>query len=307
MKVILLSNGHRESRTFELGRWTRVLVIAAVLALPTTLGLVVGASLNGGDGAPALASGLKFEMAGLSKYRDKLAAAEKHAEKKVQVLTLKLAQLQARIVRLDAVGERVAELVGLDKGEFNFGRLPPVGGPEQPGQAVEQAEIRAMFRDLENQLDDREQQLNILKDMMGDREVKRESTVAGQPVNGGWMSSRFGRRTDPFNGRTVWHKGVDFAGKEGSDIIAVAAGLVTRSETYKGFGRMVEVDHGDGLVTRYAHNRENLVSAGDMVKKGQVIALMGNTGRSTGPHVHFAVYKDGKAVNPAKYIRRTTL
>lgn len=323
MKIILLSSSRRKSLSLELGQWAKSLVLALVLVLPATLGLALGLSLNGeqsfaynsqGDISlintsenASLVSDEQLDMADISNYREQLIRAETRAQQKVQSLTLKLAQLQARMLRLDAVGERVTGLVGLDKGEFNFSEIPAIGGPEQPGQVVEQAEISAMFRELENQLDNREQQLNMLKNMIGDRNVKRESTVAGLPVAKGWLSSGYGMRTDPFNGRKTRHKGVDFAGKEGSDVIAVAAGVITQSEAHRGFGRMVEIDHGDGFMTRYAHNRENLVKIGDVVKKGQVIALMGKTGRSTGPHVHFEVYKDGSPVNPASYIHRTTL
>ncbi|MEH6542351.1 MAG: M23 family metallopeptidase [Porticoccaceae bacterium] len=328
MKVILLSSSRHKSLSFEFGRWTRSLALAAIMVLPTVAGVAIGLSVNDSMISDTMitdySSGKTLTAAtvnptlkqqaeqtinavDLGDYRGQLAVAEARAEQKVQALSLKLAQLQARMLRLDAVGERVSGLAGLDKGEFNFGDIPAIGGPEQPGQVVEQAEISAMFRDLENQLDNREQQLNMLKDMMGDRNVKRESTVAGLPMAKGWLSSGYGMRTDPFNGRKTWHKGIDFAGKGGSDVIAVAAGLVTQAQGHKGYGHMVEIDHGDGLVTRYAHNRKNLVNTGDMVKKGQVIALMGKTGRSTGPHVHFEVYKDGSPVNPASYIHRTTL
>lgn len=310
MKVIFLGSGRRKSRTFEFGRSVMYLGLIVSLILPATLGLAVGLSLGGEQGLIARAErGVESDLdaGSISYYREQLAEVEGRAHYKIQALTVKLAQLQARMLRLDAVGERVTGLAGLDKGEFNFGQAPAVGGPEQAGQVVEQSEISAMFDELESQLDDREHQLHVLKDMMGDRNVKRESTVAGLPVAKGWLSSGYGMRTDPFNGRKAHHKGVDFAGKEGSDVIAVAAGLVTQSQAKKGFGRLVEIDHGDGLVTRYAHNRENLVKAGDLVKKGQVIALMGKTGRSTGPHVHFEVYKNGSVVNPARYIHRTVL
>ncbi len=158
---------------------------------------------------------------------------------------------------------------------------------------------------LANQIEDREQQLATLDALMAKRKIQREIFIAGRPIKKGWMSSRYGRRTDPFNGRIAWHAGVDFAGKMGSDIVSVAAGVVTWSSKRSGYGQMVEVNHGGGFSTRYAHNSENLVKVGDIVQKGQVIALMGSSGRSTGPHVHFEVYKHGRAVDPASYIHRT--
>jgi murein DD-endopeptidase MepM/ murein hydrolase activator NlpD len=140
---------------------------------------------------------------------------------------------------------------------------------------------------------------------MVDRKLKQQSSVTGRPVQKGWMSSRYGYRTDPFHGRRSWHNGVDFAGKEGANVIAVASGVVTWTGKKQGYGQMVELDHGEGFITRYAHNKKNLVNAGDAVKKGEVIGLMGSSGRSTGPHVHFEVYKNGRSVDPASYIRRT--
>jgi len=121
----------------------------------------------------------------------------------------------------------------------------------------------------------------------------------------GWLSSNYGNRLDPFTGKRAWHNGVDFAGREGSDIVAVASGVVSWSGERYGYGKMVEVAHGEGVTTRYAHNLENTVKVGDMVRRGEVIALMGNSGRSTGPHVHFEVFKNGRPVDPASYLRRT--
>ncbi len=172
-------------------------------------------------------------------------------------------------------------------------------------QGYQNNELEALFQQLESQLDNSESQLGILESLMMDRKVQQQSEVTGRPTSKGWMSSKFGRRTDPFTGHRAWHNGVDFAGKLGSEIVTVAAGVVTWSGERNGYGRMVELDHGEGQATRYAHNSKNLVKVGDIVKKGEVIALMGSSGRSTGPHVHFEVYKNGRAVDPASYIRRT--
>jgi len=135
--------------------------------------------------------------------------------------------------------------------------------------------------------------------------LSEDSTISGRPVEKGWISSGYGMRTDPFNGRKRWHNGVDFAGKAGANVVAVASGVVTWSSKYNNYGNMVEIDHGEGVVTRYAHNQENKVKVGDLVQRGQVIAALGSTGRSTGPHLHFEVYKNGRAVDPSVYIRKT--
>lgn len=159
---------------------------------------------------------------------------------------------------------------------------------------------------MAERIDNREQQLEILETLLANRKIEDAIFLTGRPINKGWMSSRFGRRVDPFSGRISTHEGIDFAGKLGSEIIAVGSGVVTWSSDRYGYGQMVEINHGSGFITRYAHNLENKVDVGDVVKKGQVIALMGTSGRSTGPHVHFEVYKHGRPVDPATYIHRAS-
>ena len=151
---------------------------------------------------------------------------------------------------------------------------------------------------------DREQQLEILESLLADRKLEEQSWLSGHPVEKGWISSHYGQRKDPFTGQRALHKGIDFAGKEGSDILAVAGGVVTYAGSRSGYGQLVEITHGDGFVTRYGHNKEIVVEPGDVVRKGESIALMGSSGRSTGAHVHFEVYKHGRLVDPATYIRR---
>jgi murein DD-endopeptidase MepM/ murein hydrolase activator NlpD len=162
-----------------------------------------------------------------------------------------------------------------------------------------------MFAKLDDSISSRESQLQILQSMLSDKKLKRESMVAGRPIKKGWMSSEYGMRIDPFHGKQQWHAGVDFAGRDGDDVIAVASGVVTWSGDRNGYGKMVEINHSDGYITRYAHNQENIAHLGAIVQKGDVIAQMGSSGRSTGPHVHFEVFKNGRTVDPASYIHRT--
>ena len=138
--------------------------------------------------------------------------------------------------------------------------------------------------------------------MLMTRNLQAEVIPAGRPITRGWLSSYYGMRTDPFSGRRAHHSGIDFAGKMGSDVVTVAAGVVTYSGRRSGYGNLVEINHGKGYVTRYGHNSELLVEVGETVKKGQIIAKMGSSGRSTGPHVHFEVLVNGRAVDPKKYI-----
>lgn len=305
MNIIFISNRKGTTRSLTLNRWAKVLLSMCLLGLPVSGGILIG-SLLAANQHPVDLELLESMRRELDQQQAELSAGRVEARQKVEALTLKLAEFQARMVRLDALGERLSEVAGLEDGEFDFSQPPALGGPELAStQDYQHSELEALFQQLEAQLDSRESQLGVLESLMIERNVQRQSAVTGRPIKKGWMSSRFGHRTDPFNGRRAWHNGVDFAGKKGSDIVAVAAGVVTWSGDRNGYGQMVELDHGEGYATRYAHNSKNLVEVGDIVKKGDVIAQMGSSGRSTGPHVHFEVYKNGRAVDPASYIRRT--
>ena len=243
----------------------------------------------------------------LDRIENQAAQVEKtrvYTEEQINALRIRLAQLQARLTRLDALGERLVDVASLDKGEFDFSVPPAVGGPESEFVDYQAPDFVNILDELANQIDNREQQLRVLNSLLGDRKIQNETFVAGRPIKRGWMSSRYGYRNDPFSGNLAWHEGVDFAGKNGSDIVSVASGVVTWAGTRSGYGKLVEINHGNGFVTRYAHCDEILVELGDVVTKGDIISLMGSTGRSTGPHVHFEVLFNGKAVDPAKYINR---
>lgn len=246
------------------------------------------------------------EIDASTRARD-LAQLSADARRKLEAMTRKLAELQARVTRLDALGAHLTALAGLEEGEFDFSARPAMGGPMAPlpDTAVMPTELNDQIELLSVTLDDRDAQLDILAGLLFDAEAQAEVIPSGRPVASGWLSSHYGYRNDPFTGKKAWHQGIDFAGKEGGEVIAVASGVVSWSGERYGYGTMVEVAHGDGLVTRYAHNQENLVAVGDLVRKGDTLALMGNSGRSTGPHVHFEVFKHGRPVDPSSYIRRT--
>jgi murein DD-endopeptidase MepM/ murein hydrolase activator NlpD len=227
------------------------------------------------------------------------------SEENMNALALQLGKLQAHVLRLDALGQRLTKMAKLDKGEFDFDHAPALGGPESgyEQQTMPVENFMQTLDDLSQQLADREQQLTVLETMLMNRNLLAEVYPTGRPVKGGWLSSHYGMRTDPFTGRREFHKGIDFAGKAGSEVVAVAAGVVTWAGERYGYGNLVEVTHGNGYATRYGHNRKILVKVGDKVVKNQILAKMGSSGRSTGPHVHFEVYHNGKPVNPSKYIR----
>ena len=230
----------------------------------------------------------------------------------LSLMTAKLAQMRASVVRLDALGEQLTELSDIEGGEFDFSSMPGLGGPENSDQQVyraatdRQVDLNLLMSNIDSSLTQREIQLKLLRSSLADKNLINDRRIAGRPIAHGWQSSAYGMRTDPFTGHQRWHAGVDFAGRLGSDVIAVAAGVITWSGEKSGYGKMVEVNHSDGYVTRYAHNQKNIAKLGTVVQKGDVIAMMGTSGRSTGPHVHFEVFKNGRVVDPASYIRRTS-
>lgn len=236
--------------------------------------------------------------------KSQLVAAKTRSEEQIQALSSRLATLQAHLYRLDALGNRVANDMGLSD-EFSFEQSPALGGVTSPfATAVDQDDVALTLAQLENSISSKEQQLAALESLVFDKDINIEQKISGRPVKKGWLSSPFGRRADPFTGKRDWHPGVDFAALSGSDVVATAAGVVTDTGRKSGYGQFVEVSHGDGYVTRYAHNKELLVAKGDMVKKGQAIAKVGNTGRSTGPHVHYEIIKNGTRINPYHYLKK---
>jgi hypothetical protein len=224
-------------------------------------------------------------------------------QEKVNALAMRVGQMNANVIRLDALGKRLTRMANLDDGEFDFGNPPPLGGADSgDGQPAQIPNLTAMVDDLQTQLSSREQQLGVLENLILTRELNRQVYPEGRPVQDGWISSYFGRRADPFTGYSALHKGLDFAAPEGTAVSSVAAGLVTFAGERAGYGEMVEINHGNGLATRYCHNEKLLVKQGEMVRKGQGVALMGSTGHSTGPHLHFEVLKNGAQVDPLRFI-----
>jgi murein DD-endopeptidase MepM/ murein hydrolase activator NlpD len=200
-------------------------------------------------------------------------------------------------------------MAGLNESEFDFRNPPPQGGPDA-GLAARPATIDVLAEELAevlSELDDRKQKLTLLEELIMERHLGEKSTPTGWPVRSGYISSTFGFRKDPFRGRSAFHKGVDFAGKRGAPVIAVADGVVTFSGKQSGYGNLVEIRHKDGLVTRYGHCQKRMVQEGDLIEQGQTVATIGSTGRSTGPHVHFEVLVSGKQVDPLNYIDRINI
>ncbi len=226
----------------------------------------------------------------------------KDAQSDLDALAAHIGQMQANVTRLNALGQRLVVVAKLDSDEFDFENEPAYGGPRGP-DAGNTMDLNTVLSELSDELHSREQQLSLLEDVIMRSELKKEARPAGRPIGKGWISSYYGKRTDPFSGKLEMHKGMDFAGKKGSDVVAVASGVVIWSGERYGYGNLVEINHGNGYVTRYGHNAEILVKTGDSVERGQTISKMGSTGRSTGPHVHFEVLLNDRQVDPIRFVQ----
>ena len=234
--------------------------------------------------------------------RDLIEQARMNAQSDLDALAAHIGQMQANMTRLNALGQRLVVVAKLDSDEFDFENKPAYGGPHEPdaGTAIN---LDSVLTDLNDQLQSREQQLSLLEDVIMRSELKKEARPAGRPIEKGWISSYYGKRTGPFSGKIEMHKGMDFAGKKGSDVKAVASGVVTWSGDRYGYGNLVEINHGNGYVTRYGHNESIVVKVGDSVERGQTISKMGSTGRSTGPHVHFEVLLNDRQIDPIRFVQ----
>jgi len=302
--TILLANRCGQVRSIEIDPLrTTILFTAGVIAICATLlfsgfryGVITEVDKQLEEVAE-LRSLILLQQAGIARIREA-------AMSNLDALTLRLGRMQAQMLRLDTLGARLVAQADLDATEFDFNIAPPVGGPQDAvaTSATTIPDFLGMLRELDATVADREAKLAILEQMLLNRHLRERIVPSGRAVENGLLSSKYGKRIDPFSGKQEQHRGIDIAGKEGTNILAVGDGIVTWSGKRPGYGNLVEINHGKGYVTRYGHNKQPLVEPGDTVKKGQVIALMGSTGRSTGPHVHIEVLLNDKHVNPAKYL-----
>jgi murein DD-endopeptidase MepM/ murein hydrolase activator NlpD len=239
----------------------------------------------------------------LAHYRTEIAAAKQRVDDHLDALGQRIGRVQAQVSRVNALGQRLAEMADLETAEFDFTAEPGVGGPEPLDPApVQHKDLVSALDALERQLADKEEELAVLEALMSDRALHAKQFPRGWPVGGGWVSSGYGYRNDPFNGRRAFHAGVDIAGKPGTPIKAVADGVVTYAGVKAGYGLMVEINHGNGYVTRYAHALAKLVEVGERISKGEFIAVIGSSGRSTGTHLHFEVIRNGRNINPRGFL-----
>jgi len=287
---------------FDLKQPKTMVLAAASVLLAGALVFASGVQLGRFVAGPLDRAGLATDI---ERQRLDLEAVRSQMQGKVDALAARVGTLNAHLIRLDALGRRVTDLAGLDRGEFDFDKPPPVGGPDggefQSG-AAQVPDLTDALDTLEAQLVDRQRQLAVLESLMSTRSLGERVMPGGWPIIGGWISSHFGYRSDPFTGRGTFHSGVDFAAPPGTRVLATGPGFVSFAGYKSGYGYVVEITHPTGYLTRYGHNSRNLVGEGQTVEKGDPIAIIGSTGRSTGTHVHFEVERGGNALNPMKYL-----
>ena len=231
-----------------------------------------------------------------------------NAQEHLDALALQLGEIQARVMRLDALSERLSRLAGVKQKDVDAERLPPgQGGPEIRAYGLTEAQLQQKITELTAEIESRTDKLSLVEAMILQQRMQKNALPTSFPVDGAYNSSSYGWRVDPFSGHMAFHEGLDFTVEEGSPIHAAAGGIVMSAETTPDYGKIVKIDHGSGLETRYAHASRLLVKAGDRVEKGQLIAEVGNTGRSTGAHLHFEVRLNGAALDPRKYLQNDTL
>jgi murein DD-endopeptidase MepM/ murein hydrolase activator NlpD len=244
----------------------------------------------------------------LADQRQEAVRTEERVQGHLNTMALRLGELQAQLMRLDGLGEHLAKVAGLKPQELpslQSGEIPGRGGAESslPSRALSVEEFAVMLATLGRQLEDRSDQLGVLEALLVQDSANRKFMPTLAPIVDGWFSSNFGYRIDPFTGTQTFHEGIDFPAERGTPIVAAASGKVIEAGVHPQYGKILAIDHGNGLVSRYAHASEVFVSEGDLVVRGQRVATVGSTGRSTGPHLHFEVRLNGVPQNPVRFLR----
>ncbi len=312
MQVVIIPNDSgRVCRTCLSSRDTWVLGIFLFLVLPIVVGamtwylaekLIAGENSSHNYSNTYAARQITEQKKRILNLQQNIIDIQRRSEAGLDALSLHLGRLQAESMRTNALGQRLAEMAGIDNGEFDFSAEPAVGSTntDETGQHLDMIDLKDHINRVAAKLDQERMELSLLENIMLDKELKQSMDPKGWPVKRGYISSSYGYRSDPFTGKKVFHKGVDIPSPDGSPIYALAAGVVNYAGSKKGLGNMVEIDHGNGYTTLYAHISKLAVKTGDRVDQEQVIAHIGSTGRSTGPHLHLEMFKDGRRFNPRK-------
>jgi murein DD-endopeptidase MepM/ murein hydrolase activator NlpD len=223
----------------------------------------------------------------------------------LDTMAISLGQMQARLLRLDSLGARLVKVAGMKSQEIDFSTAPAQGGAYVPAgqQDVSLSSMNQQLGSLSSLMTDRGDKLAALETLLQQDRLRKKMLNTIAPVSSGWYSSNFGWRLDPFTGRSAMHEGVDYVVPQGTPIHAAASGIVVYAAMHPQFGNLVEIDHGNDILTRYAHASKLLVEVGQVVRRGQLVSLVGSTGRSTGNHLHFEVRFKGLAQNPIRFLQ----
>jgi len=241
----------------------------------------------------------------LSSQHEQNEKTESYLRENLNALAVKLGEMQAQLMRLDTLGERLAKVAGFKPQDLMFGELPGRGGAPStlPQYDLSLGELTRQLDGLTRRLDDRGDILGVLESSLTLDSARKKLPPTMLPVQGGWYSSNYGWRIDPFTGQRAFHDGIDVIAELGTTVYAAAGGVVVYSDWHPQYGNMIEIDHGNDLITRYAHASKRLVKVGDLVLRGAKVAEVGSTGRATGTHLHFEVRQRGAPVNPAQFLR----
>lgn len=287
-------------RTDAAVAWGRRQMLARPLAaagLLLAVGLVAGAGIRSAADLGQVA----WLQAKTDRQQAQLEQVRRGAQHEINAMAARLAELQAQANRLNALGERLTRIGQLEDGEFDFDKPVGIGGGESESYDMPPAELSGGLDQLQRQFDASGRQLSVLETLLFNRQQDSNAMPSGAPIDS-YITSGYGGRADPFGGGGQFHKGIDFKASVGDPVRVVADGVVSFAGVKSGYGNVVDVDHGNGYVTRYAHNSRLVVKEGDLVRVGDEVAKAGSTGRSTGAHVHFEVWVNGSVVNPRKFL-----
>ena len=298
MKLIYISDNGRHHKKLEISSWSIIAILLMISVSISALFFYVKVSNNKPLDARAIS---KHEIEVLKKFDSML---------------LKTAELEAQVKRLNSLSKNIATKSNLDIDQYKLSKAPAMGGIDGVSSPIiSQDSLSKSIEALELELELAEKRYGIIKEIQSQQQeqlklVEKKQLINSTsfpftyaiPVKAGYVSSRFGKRRDPISGHRRHHSGIDIAARLGSKIHTIASGVVLFSGRKGGYGKVVDIRHSDSLITRYAHLNTMKVKKGDVVKKGEIIATMGRTGRATGTHLHFEVWKNNRPVNPQTYI-----
>lgn len=304
MNIIFVANNMAKPRVLSLTQAMLLLalLVAVVASVTATIAaFILPQGVSGTDNKPQVDSIHPAMQVALPSV---LHISKFHPQTHIDALALELGEIQARVMRLDALGERLSKLAGVKPKDIEAEQRPAAqGGPEVKAYGLSEAQLQQKIGELTSEIESRTDRLSAVEAMLLQQGMQKNALPSNYPVSGAYNSSSYGWRVDPFTGHMAFHEGLDFTAEVGTSIHAAAGGIVMSAEQTPDYGKIVKIDHGSGIETRYAHASKLLVKAGDRVEKGQLIAEVGSTGRSTGAHLHFEIRLNGAALDPRKYLQ----